>query len=585
MEPRHESLLWRALLPASMLVFAFWLAGFFCNLYSLHSAYSRAAAPYHVQLFYNLLHGRPFQISIEHYSATTGVASNPSGYVNGLGYGHLTFSTALLAIPFALWPDLTGLYVIWLLLTCGAFLLAAWSILGHLAPEDRGAKFRLAAALFFLSPTLSILQTRGFPMLVAGTLGPLAAHDGLLRRRRWQFWLAVALLALAQEDGAMFAGCYAAFACAFEGLSPGLPAFLGSTFYFLAAILVLQPAARFGLNSSQDSTAAAQLSGSALGGVRAVIAGFYPSDLLPVVVLCLGMAIACAWFPPRRPVSLPRILGLLLLAPASGWVITILQRGGHHIIPIVACAYLALLEVLASRDLTRLPGPGQLGFARALCLTGAWLLYASISVYVMRVDVPWFLREGLNARLGREAQTRIDRAAEAERASNREVLALARMVPREKSMVLWANQDLEGFLADRSDLWRFLSLFGRAEVLVIQKDATDTCFPLPRDFSVSPRCGLAELETSLLRVLASERTSVEGQVPAELLARVRSLLVDELKTHGVAVETPHALILQRLRPEPIPQPPESTGLGWVAHVPDVLRRQFHRLRAMLGHDG
>lgn len=559
----------RLLLVAGLLFFGI-LIGFFSNLHTTISDASTGGAAWTMQMFHNLLHGRPLQSSL--YASlgagsSVGFSHNPHAYIHTFVI-HVNLTPYLLAPLWGLHPTLEWLYALVFLVNYAGWSYFAWNILQRLSPASAASKTALAVALLLSSGFFFTLQQKALPLLFSGPL-IFAAYDALLRQRPGWFLAAMALLCLTSEDAAIFAGTFALYLVLFEPSHrrPAVWAGVLSLGYLALVLLIMQPAARAELTllaRTNMEFLMRHLTFDHLGDL--------PLQLLPIWGFLPAFGIAALLF-GRPAIRLRQVAGLILVAPAAHWGEIILTNAGHHLMPVISCLFLAFVLTLAScPDVPAASRRRSLHqtFALWSCLAIFWLC----TVRAVATNVPAPLRPALYQLAGKSEAARILEQQLQEIPGNRRVLEVIRTVPRDRSLVFWINSSLESFIAARSELWKFPDSYDAADVLVIQRRARHSFF------SFTPAEG-----RRLAPALAEGQIDpVDHAVVSDAMIRsVIDELVTRARTHRIAVDDPDVVVLERFDHVPIPVPPSTVGWGWWRHLrrPHAVQRlEKHALNRM-----
>jgi len=563
----------KLLLSATVVVFCGILVGFFSNLQSTIADASTGGSAWTMQIFHNMLHGRPFQSSL--YASlgagsSVGFSHNPHAYIHAFVI-HVNLTPYLLAPLWNLHPTLSWLYGLVFLLNYGGWSFFAWKILRVLSPGSAGSKTALATALLLASGFFFTLQQKAQPLLFSGPL-ILAAYYGLLRRRPGWFLAAMGLLCLTSEDAVIFAGTFTLYLALFEPSHRRPALWVGalSLGYLAVLLLIVQPAARAELTLLSRTNM--EFVFSTLPKLTLAKLRDLPIQLLPAWGFLPAFAIAALLF-GRPAIRLRSVAGLILIAPLVHLGEIVLVSAGHHLMPVISCLFLALILVLGSCP--DVPASSRLLSRRqtvtSLLCTGLFIL---LTLRAVATNVPAQIRPAFYRLAGRpEAARALEQQAD-EVADNRRVLDVIRTIPPNRSLVFLINSSLEGFIAARSDLWKFPDYYDVADLLVIQRRARHSFF------TFTPMEG-----RSLASALQAGRVSAMDQavISEAMVQAVIIELVTRARTHRLAVDEPSVVVLERLDRVLIPNPPSTRGWGWWRHVrwPSAIRRfKEHALDGM-----
>jgi len=542
----------------SALAFAFVTYRFFVLLNSGVSDYSWGDVSWIHQAVFNFLHGRPLQTSIYYYSGD-GVIGNPHPYANQLAM-HINLSPYLFSFGYWLFPGLTGLYATVMLFNIAGFSWLIFLLLRSQDPDGTPVKYPIAMTILLLSNFFDIITYKCLFPLYQGVF-ILALHHAMLKGRRNMFMATAALFFLVSEDAALFAVTYAMslfLVCKKDRFYPGflLAAAVG---YLSAVMFVLQPALKTDMLTEGPVPSDIILrlgrflrgeSTFFFGDVR-YYAHFVPAAFAAVFLLCKGV--------PAR-VYLGSFL-LVASAPASHWFITLVNGGGHHLMPITTTVILAVILTMGAMKIERGRGLESFRLAAALGL----FLFCLAGFHRKAPRGPGPGEQALQAM-----------------ATNQATIAAMRSIPKEKSVVYWTSRNVEGFVVDRNDIWRFPSYFDLADYLVMQKDTQDTFFEAGPETggqeTRSPGLNIGKRGGSALISSLYAGTHHSSGKTARVSRRTIDLLLKDLvtdrKTHVVEREDEHVLLLRRRERHEFIMPRSSVGFGWIRNLPRFLGRRY-----------
>lgn len=531
------------------------LAGFFVNLASTISDYSVGGISWTHQVFFNFMNGRPFQSSLFaslKAGDSVGFSYNPHPYINTAAI-HVNFTSYAFAPLWALWPNLFWLYGVVFLVNYVGMAFFAWKILQHLSPASWRIKTLTAIALLLSSGFLFTIQQKAQLLLFCGPF-ILAAYYFLLRRRLVAFLVTVVLLCMVSEDAAMLALTFAAYIFFFArgaraySYSAGALALV----YLVVVLLVVQPAARHDLVLTEATTTAKVL--KHLGLLTVAHMAALPVQLMPVLFFLPAFGVIGLLF-GKFGIPVSQVAGLMLLAPLPHVGEVVVVGAAHHLMPVVAFSYLALVLALGSTADER-GGNRHMAVltATALVLVAALFLVGNLRVVANNTPNQW--RARLYATVGRaEAARRLERSL-AEEVGNRKVLEVARAIPVTSSLVFWTNSSVEGFIAGRSDIWKFPDYYEVADFLLIQRGARQSFFALSSvkgsDIGAALRQGRYDDEDAA--VISDEAVN---PLVAHLVGQ---------QTHRVVVDEPSVVLLERRVKQTASVPATTVGLGWMRNM-------------------
>jgi hypothetical protein len=520
----------------------YYTAAFFAGLNSTLSDFSYGDVIWINQAFWNFTHGRMLQTSVYSQSGE-GVVLNPYSYSSQIAM-HVNWFPYVFAPLYRLMPNIDGLYAIVLLWNYLGIAYFTWKILKFLSTDHLRTKFFFMLALLASGSFFTILTYKALFLLFAGPL-IMAVFYFLISRRRIAFLVSALLLCLVAEDAAMFAVTFAAYAWLFhrKERSYAYSLFGLAAVYLALVIFVFMPATKY------DLTLATRDSSDIVIRFKKMLGGEYPFFWRSMAPLCAfivtGFAMLSAFFPRTDRTDWKRIAGLVILAPLSHWVISLVQGTGHHPLPVIVAAYAAMtLYAGTARYENR-------SVRKAPVILGAFLL----GLVLVRSNVRR-MRYGVIHLYG---DSRLASSA-AEIQSNKALIDAAASIPPEETVSYWTNRGVEGFLSSRTDIWRFPLNFDKTDYLLIQKDGDQGFYelkpPLGGDLQTMVRAGTNH----------STGTTATNQ---EAAARLKSGLVDKAGTHTVAMENEHFLFLKRKERFAIPMPAFSLGLGWMSNIPKL----------------
>ncbi len=499
------------------------------------------------QLFYNYLYGRPFQITTfpPENSLDIGYSYNPYSYLH-IDAIHVYLTPFLFAHLWSIWPNLPWLYgVVFLANYCGMALFA-WKTLKYLSPHSYRIKAIAAVALLLLSGFLFTFQQYAQLLMFSGPF-IMAAYYYLLTRRIGPFLASMLLLCFTSEDAAMVSVTFSFYIFLFErdvrkyAYISGILAII----HISVALLIIQPAARSHLTLTSATTA------------TLIIKEVLNFDASNISLILLGLSPALFFFPAfgvvcllfgKPKVSWLQITGLVLIAPLPHWGESVVVGATHHLMPVVTFLFVALVLVLGQT-----PDPQTqvltLSKKRVALLFGLSAIFLAGNFRVMISNLPDELRLPL-LRLGGKLETAdtIEKNF-LERRGNRRIIDVVEKIPKENSLVFLTNTRVVGFIAGRSDLWRFPFNFDLADYLIIQPNARQSYFILPKN--------IRDL------VLGDETaTSNNAFISEEIVNTIVQYLVSEKRSHQVVLQEPDVVLLKRIDKHLIYMPPSTTGFGW-----------------------
>jgi len=545
---------WTALL--SGVFFVSMLAFFFFNLGTTTSQYSIGGVTAPHQFFHNFMNGRMFQTSLfasQSTGGSIGFSHNPYAYLHTYAI-HVYLTPFLFAPLWSVWPNLPWLYGVVFLVNYGAMALFAWKTLRHLSPQSFRIKMLAASGLLMASGFLFTFQQNAQLLMFSGPFA-LAAFYFLLTRQRAGFLVSLMLLCLISEDAAMVAVTFCFYIYLFEKDARSY-ALQGGTLaiaYLALVLVVIQPAARSELVLTGSTTTMVVLKHilnfdpSAIG---ALLIGF-----APVLFFLPAFGIAYLLF-GKPDISWAQIAGLALIAPLPHWGESAIVGASHHLMPVVVFTF-AAFTLMLGRTADIQSGAAVLSGKKAVLLLCVSAIFVAGSFRVMISNLPEPVLLPLYKLAGKAQRVQQLEGSVADQASNRKLIAAVEKLPRTNSLVYLTNSSVEGFIAGRSDIWKFPDNYDLADYLVIQPDARRSFYSV----AVKENQSLAE-------ALAGGKyvDDDNAYISRELVKAIVRDLVVEKKSHRVMVDEPELVILERIERHQMYNPPSTIGFGWVPNV-------------------
>lgn len=537
----------------SGLFFAVMLSLFFYGLATTTSEYSvgGVAAPH--QFFHNFLYGRTFQTSLyasKLAGASVGFSHNPYAYIHTYVI-HVYLTPFLFAPVWNLWPNLYWLYGLVFLVNYAGMVLFAWKTLEHLSPQSFKIKTVTATALLLAGGFLATFQEKAQLMLFGGPF-LLAAFYFLLTRRKVWFFAAMVLTCLTSEDLAMVAVTFSLYIFLFERKAKSY-ALLGGLFavvYLVIVLFFIQPAARSELVLTNSTTTVV---------VFEKIREFFPPDIglllisfAPALFFFPAFGIVCLLF-GKPDVSWWRVGGLVFLAPLPHWGQTAIVGAAHHMAPVILFVFAAFVLVLGKTP-DRIPHGIPLPRKTAAFLLAITAFFLLGSFRILAGNLPDFIIVPIYKLAGREEKAQKLEQGFAEKEGNRRVLEVVDSIPKESSLVFLTNSSVEGFIAGRSDLWKFPDYYDVADFLVIQPNANQSFFSLPSGDGLNFPQALAGGKDAELD---------DAHISEEAANAIIHHLVSEKKSHRLVLQESNVVLLERIEKKPVYSSPSTLGLGWV----------------------
>lgn len=537
--------------PPVIVVWLFFLSGFFINLNSTISDYSYGDISWWLQSEHNFVNGRPFQESIVSWAQykEIGVIRNPDAYVNILA-NHSNITSILIAAPFYfVKPTIYTLYIIVIALNYFALAYFSFRIVQHLSPKQVWIKTLLVFSLFLAGSFLRVIQYKAHPILFSAPLIFGAYYMFLKKRLAWFTLLTLAII-LISEDAAMFVISFSLYLLIFEEHARRYAIVASSmAFAWLAAVIYfIQPAARAHMVMSTGSLSGGLLKsffskGISLGILLGRLTEYKEIFLfLPAFLIVLILV-------KRRPDTKTgwKIAGLIFLAPIVHWGISLMFGAGHHIAPIVYMTYLALLLFVGYSD--QVYDFADLALSPRVLLASVTVIFLATNTLIMWHNVPVYLQPRLFRMAGFSAKSQEVEEDLAEISSNRYFIKTVSRIPKTNSLSFVGNKTVQAFLVERSDVWSFPDYYAQSDFVAIQKDA---------------RHVLVRFNSSAENIdKAVTNSSEDLPISPKMCDRFLAELVRIRRTHRVALNNNKILLLEKLDKRRLPMPEYTRGFGFL----------------------
>ncbi len=483
-----------------------------------------------------------------------GFSHNPYAYLHTYVI-HVNLTPFLFAPLWSLWPNLTWLYGVVFLVNYCAMALFAWKILRFLSPQSFRIKMLAAIGLLMASGFLFTFQQNAQPLMFGGPF-VLAACYFLFTRKRLGFLVSLMLWCLISEDAAMVAVTFCFYIFLFEkdARSYAIQGGALAIIYLALVLLVIQPAARSELVLTGSTTTMVVLrhvlnfDPSAIGGL---LIGFAP-------VLFFLPAFGIAYLLFGKPnISWVQIAALALIAPLPHWGQSAVVGATHHLMPVVVFTFAAFILMLG-RTADIHPSAVVLSRKKSAILLCASAIFAAGSFRVMISNLPEPVLLPLYKLAGKTKKAQqIEGSAEDER-SNRKLIAAVETIPKTRSIGYLTNSSVEGFIAGRSDIWKFPDYYDLTDYLIIQTNARRSFYSAEAKENQSLSVTLAKGKY----VDFYDATTIK----AEFAKAIIRDLVDEKKSHRVMVDDPDLVLLERIERRQMYTSPTTIDFGWVSNV-------------------
>ncbi len=538
----------------SLATFIFYVIVFFISLNSLVSDYSWGDIVYHHQIFYNFLHGRPFQTSVYWHALVNSI--NPYAYLNIVNI-HLYLSPFLFSPIYFLVPNLNGLYFTVMAVSYVSLAFFLWKLVCLYTLEDRLQKYLLVMSFVLASAfTFSLIVGKASPILL-GLPFLLAAYYFLQREKYILYYTCSLLFCLSYDDCGLVFVSFLAYIFFFEKkhLKPAVVTAIMGLMSVGLIIGLLQPLAR--INIPGKSVASVF---DAAGVIWNNVSGGYISTFLhhAGIGLLLFGSLALA-FPVillrskrtgKQGQDLYQCLGLIFLAPLSHWV-SIVVNVGVHFMPVVAFTLIAITLAISRSALT-IPATWSLQSVLVLAIIS---LYLAGNIYAFFFMYP-------QHHYGYISSEYVDE----EKANALCLQNIKSLVPEENSLTYWTARGLDGFLGNRSNLWRFPHFFDQTDYLVIQKNAKNTFFQA----KILPGQNIYQS----LRNGTQHSTGQKVSIDSKLVDAVCDELGNVKNSHTIMFDDPEMVVLKRKDSIRFEQPVETYGFGFLKNFPKYWNAKF-----------
>jgi len=527
----------------SLGIFAFYLVFFSLTLSSLVSDYSWGDVVYHHQIFYNFLHGRPFQTSV--YWNALFYSHNPYAYLNMINI-HLYLSPFFFSPIYYLAPNLYGLYFTVIAVNYVSLAYFIWKLVCLYTTEDRFSKYLFVMSFVLIYAfAFSLIVSKASPIML-GTPFLLAAYYFLQRQKYLLFYLGSLLFCLSYDDCGLLFISFLPYVYLFERkhLKPALVAAVIGLLSVSLIVGVFQPLGRAGIpgksNASMFDAIAIvwnQVNWAFLihYATRTLISLSLFGTLFlifPVIRIWVGKTV---W--KRR--DLYQCLGFVFLAPLSHWA-SIGVNVGVHFMPIVIFSIIAITFAV-SRSTFEIPRLWTWKGMTALTIIG---LYLIVNLFAFGYPKRYYF----------------DKEHRAEKEANLRCLGnIDRLLPSKASLTYWTARSLDGYLGNRSDLWRFPDYFDQTDFLVMQKKAKETFFAT----KLNPGQDIYQALKEGTYHSSGEKIAIDSQI----VEAIRNRLVMIAGSHAVIFDDPEMVILRKKESVRFVQPPETRGIGFFLNFP------------------
>ncbi|MBF0319224.1 MAG: DUF2079 domain-containing protein [Nitrospirae bacterium] len=524
------------------------------------------------QKFYNNLHGRFLQFSLDVKPGQSGEVADKIRYLNQFVI-NINPALLLLGVVYRIRETLDFTYLFVIVFVYMGMIYYTWMLLRH--TEEAKSRFYFAISLLLLSCFLVIVHFCGNRGLIAGPF--IMASYYYLREKQWlPYGIATLFGFMVSEDTAMLYMSFSLYIFIFENKKAGLLTGMAATLYTIIALFIIYPAARYNFN--YESANHAQFYIELLKSERSIAGMFlyFIGEAKEIFAMLLSVVFLLALV-GRKDINLQKLSGIIFLAPLSHWGIVFLTKsGGHHEMHILVCIYLAMVYLIANMDFTT---PFQRRQWLKMTTIAAFCLFFFVNIFLLAAqDFPykWQLRWSLRSLIPTNPyyMKLVGQNLNDTMKSNKEFIEYVEKIPKEYTLVFLANRQVVGFITNRPNIWSFPNYYSESDYLVIQRGARNGMFCVKDKSRIKNIVTTAELmkEVDVFQDCA---------VPEEFTDKLVASLVDIDKTHKVEHISGNVVGLRRLSHIEFEQPPESLGFLFLRNVPKVLDGYLKRIQKIM----
>lgn len=529
----------------------FHIFGFFFNLSLKLTDYAWGDISWVHQAMYNFSHGRILQSSTN-YNAGIAVKNNPFAYISQIAL-HINFSPYLLSPLYKLIPNLYGLYAIVIafnFIGCSYYLK---KIIKFKYPNQQHSIFILSLGLLSSGTFLSIVQYKCLFLLYSGPffLGLLYYY---LISNRIMIVIYSIIICLISDDAAVTMISFS-FATFFLFNKTKLLSFfmcLLSFMYTAFSSFCIMPAAKYNLETELKyaSDLIFRIQNLFLqNNITYSLKHFIPIFIFfPAAYTIIKYTIGIN---PLRNTKY-QFFFLVIIAPIPQSAYMFVNGGPQHLLPIyILILFYFMINIKPEMDLKENVSTNKLKILSIsvifTCLLNSALLhqpYRSYFVFGHKINIPAMHKQSI---------------------SNINVLeAVDKNVPKEASLVYWTNRSIDGYITNKSDVWRFPFQYDKAEYLILQKDMTESFYTLEH-------IKISQLPNNILNGKyhsSGEITPVKN----DTVKAVADFLVQN-KSYDIILNNDFCVLLKRQSPYPFIQPEDSIGLNFLKNIPKILSKE------------
>ncbi len=518
------------------------VSSFFLNLNTTTSDYSWGDVSWIHQAFYNFLHGRPLQTSI-YFMAGDGVKVNPFPYTNLLAV-HSNYLPYIFAPFYFFLQDINGLYVIYIFYNIIGLSFVTWLIIKNLSDDDHVVKYLFILSIIFSAFYLDIIHYKSQFPLLAGPIILLLFYF-LIKGNKIGYIIIGICLSLLSDDIAIYLCCFSGYVFIFypEMRLTAIGAIIIGMITIFFATFVSQPATKFGMIMET------QQSGELINKLLRVFTGEYPIKFVRLreigIFIIPASILIGVTFRFTKKVSIINVLGIIFITAFSHWFVVLVMGGGHHMYPVAISILLAIIVLVSQMDLEK-----KDGHSNNVLIKCAFIIIGMF-FFINVITIPYISRQVHDINISNSYLTKLI-------GSNKNILQEINKIPRDKSIVFYTNRGIDGFIANRNDIWRFPHFYDLADYFVIQKDAVLLFYSLEYNNLLSVK--------DMIHKGKDLSTSDSGVIPYEFVDKIRYELVSVNKTHEIVVDNNTMILFKRIVPYKFIIPDASIGFGWIKNI-------------------
>lgn len=512
-----------------------------------------------------MLNGYYFNTSLfasELTGQSVGFTNNPFPYLHYFAI-HTHVSPFIFAPLWGIWPSLYWLYGLILCVNYVSLFVFTILTLRNLSPSAYKLKVVLALTLLLSSGFLFTFQQYA-QLLLFFTPFILGAIYFLWTDKKKYFVLCVILSILISEDAALVVLTFSIYIFFFERnrRSYGATAGVLSIVYLGTVLFIIQPAARYYLGSSEPNTVLVVLRSILDLSLSSVLGRIW--GLAPALIFIFTIPIICLFF-SRAQVPWKKVIAMAILPPLPHWGECVVVGATHHLAPVVVFMYAALIMALGAMKDESVVGTSLTPRKVSLIIL-VFILFSVCNLRVLISNVPLSILKPLYSALGFNARVTKINDRLSEEPKNKNIIEILDAIPRSSTLVYLTNSSIEGFLADRTHIWKFPDHLEDADYILIQPSGRHSFFDGNRAQSQDYR--------DLLNPKVAEKYFSEsdlGVITDALSTKVKVELANVSKLYTILKDTDDVLLLERNIKLPRVMPHKSTlGFGW---IPQIMREK------------